>query len=49
MVVDGTFIKNSFKQIIMLAIGMDIEDKVIVLAPALVSNECIDTRTWFLI
>ena len=44
MAVAGAFAQNSFEQILLLAVGMDSEDKVTVLAWALVL-----TWTWFLI
>ena len=46
--VDGTFTKNRFIQTLLLAVGMDAEDQIQILAWAIVPNECQETWTWFL-
>lgn len=46
--VDGTFTKNRFIQILLLSVGMDAQDQLIILAWAVVPNECYETWSWFL-
>ena len=46
--VDGTFTKNRFIQILLLATGMDANDQLVILAWAVVPNESQETWTWFL-
>ena len=46
--VDGTFTKNRFIQILLLAAGIDANDQLVILAWAVAPNESQETRTWFL-
>lgn len=48
LAVDGTFTKNRFIQILLLAVGMDSQDQIVVLAWAVVPNESFETWSWFL-
>lgn len=38
--VDGTFTKSRFVQILVMAIGIDAEDQLVILAQASIPNEC---------
>ncbi|KAI9919125.1 hypothetical protein PsorP6_011445 [Peronosclerospora sorghi] len=49
VVVDGTFTKNRFVQTLLLAVGRDANDQLVLLAWTVVLNECTDTWTWFMI
>jgi hypothetical protein len=48
LAVDGTFTKNRFIQILLLAVGMDAQDQIVLLAWAVVPNESYQTWSWFL-
>ncbi|KAE8217669.1 hypothetical protein CF319_g8294 [Tilletia indica] len=46
--VDGTFTKNKFGMVLLLATGMDADSNLIIIAWALVRSESQDTWDWFL-
>ncbi|CAD6978236.1 unnamed protein product [Tilletia controversa] len=48
MAVDGTFSKNKFNMVLLLAASMDADSNLVILAWALVTTESTDTWEWFL-